>query len=150
VFGLLGATFAWLGLGAAGVLPDQLARLGARRPRAPNVVLGGLIGAFLVGRPFPLFLKLFAYAAERRNPLLGAGAFALQIAGNLLLVASFTLALTARPAGRFRAWLSGEPGRPGRVAAATMLVAGSFNFFYWVVRVPAAFGHGWWPKVPWN
>jgi hypothetical protein len=150
VFGILGAAFAWLGLGAAGVVPDPLARLGAWRRWAPNVVLGGLIGAFLVGRPFPLFLKLFAYAAERRNPLLGAGAFALQIAGNLLLVALLTLAVTTRPAGRFRTWLSAEPARPARVAAGTMLVAGSFTFLYWVIRVPASFGHGWWPKVPWN
>jgi hypothetical protein len=150
VFGLLGATFSWFGLGAIGVLPDPMTRLAAWRPWAPNVILGALIGAFLIGRPFPLFLKLFAYAAERRDPLLGAGAFALQIAGNLLLVAAFTVALTARPGGRFRRWLSAERGRPGRVAAATMLVAESFTFLYWVIRVPAALGYGWWPKVPWS
>ncbi|MEU4745758.1 hypothetical protein AB0G02_35580, partial [Actinosynnema sp. NPDC023658] len=55
VFGLVGLAMAYLGLAALGVLPD----LFRDRPVARVVVLGGLVGAFLIGRPYPMFIKLF-------------------------------------------------------------------------------------------
>ncbi|HEY2802456.1 MAG TPA: hypothetical protein VGJ67_00890, partial [Actinomycetota bacterium] len=87
IFGLVGCAFVALGLGTVGLIPDPLAQVGVRHPRVPLIVLGGLIGAFLIGRPFPLFVKLFGYAAERHQALYGALVFLLQILGNMLLVA---------------------------------------------------------------
>ena len=109
-----------------------------------------LIGAFLIGRPFPLFVKLFGYAASRHDALYGALVFVLQIVGNMLLVAAVYLAIAIPKQSRIRMWLEAVPGRAARASASTLLVAGSFTFLYWVVRVPSAFGYGWWPKVPWT
>lgn len=45
----------WLGLAALGVIRDPF----AQRPAARVVTLGALVGGFLIGRPYPLFNKLF-------------------------------------------------------------------------------------------
>ncbi|MEE3922606.1 hypothetical protein V2I01_42465 [Micromonospora sp. BRA006-A] len=55
VFGLAGLALLYLGLAALKLVPDPF----AGRPRARLVALGVIIGAFLIGRPFPLFHKLF-------------------------------------------------------------------------------------------
>jgi hypothetical protein len=143
VFGVIGAVLIALGLAALGLVPDPL----RGRPRAQVIVMGCLIGAFLIGRPFPLFHKLFEYAASTQNPLLGAAAFMLQSLGNIAVLAVLFGVLSYAGFGR---WLSARPGRPARFTAAALLMAGTFTFLYWVVRVPAAFGIGWWPSMPWN
>ncbi|MFL5737907.1 MAG: hypothetical protein ACJ76P_11290 [Actinomycetota bacterium] len=150
IFGVLGVAFVLLGLAAAGLVRDPFGEVGARHPEVPLLVFGVLIGAFLVGRPFPLFVKLFGYAAARHDALYGAVVFALQILGNMLIVAAVALMIALPERSRIRSWLEAVPDRAARVSAATLLVAGSFTFLYWVVRVPSAFGYGWWPKVPWT
>ena len=114
------------------------------------VSVGGLIGLFLIGRPFSMFMQLFGYAAQTHNPLVGALTFALQALGNILFI--FTvMALTFWLAGdRLASWLTASPGRAARVSAGTFAAAGAFLFLYWAVRVPALFGYGWFPQVPWN
>ncbi|MFC3737820.1 hypothetical protein [Paractinoplanes deccanensis] len=143
VFGLIGVAFVALGLSTLGVLPDPF----ARRPRARLVVLGALIGGFLIGRPYPLFDKLIEYAAQTGNPLYGAGVFILQSAGNLLVVAVLggVLALVGRGGGR--AW---RPERVARAAGLALIALGTFLVVYWDLRVPSLFGYGWFPVMPWN
>ncbi|MGH2701704.1 MAG: hypothetical protein ACRDJ2_08010 [Actinomycetota bacterium] len=64
VFGAIGVVLVYMGLAAIRVVPDPLARIHAKHPNAQLVIMGGLIGAFLIGRPFPLFFKMFQHAAE--------------------------------------------------------------------------------------
>jgi hypothetical protein len=150
VFGLLGIAFCWLGLAALRLVPDPLGRWTARWPKAPTFVLGMLIGGFLVGRPYPLFFKLFQQAAREHNPLYGAATFALTALGNIVVIAVLFLALTAGTGGRFQRWLAARPGRVATVTAAALLVGGSFMLFYWGVRLPARFDYGWFPVMPWR
>ncbi|MGB3440519.1 MAG: hypothetical protein WBA97_17360 [Actinophytocola sp.] len=77
VFGLVGLAFGYLGLAALGVVRDVF----ADRPTARVVALGALVGAFLIGRPYGMFVKLFNWAAETGNPLYGAATFVLQSIG---------------------------------------------------------------------
>ncbi|WP_214414814.1 sulfite exporter TauE/SafE family protein [Sphaerisporangium fuscum] len=149
VFGIIGLTFVWLGLAALRLLPDPLARLERRYPRVRLVVLGGLVGGFLIGRPYPLFHKLFAYAAETHNPLYGAAVFILQSLGNIVVMGVLFALLVLVGRGRFGRWLRAEPGRLIRVTAAAFIVAGAFTVLYWDVRLPAMFGYGWYPTMPW-
>jgi hypothetical protein len=53
--------------------------------------------------------------------------------------------LVAAPSPR---WLQSRPGRVTRFTAGALLIAGTFTLAYWVLRVPAAFGIGWWPSMP--
>ncbi|HWM09263.1 MAG TPA: hypothetical protein VNO82_07955 [Solirubrobacteraceae bacterium] len=150
IFGVIGLVLILMGLSSLRVIRDPLSAFYARRPRAQVVIMGALIGAFLVGRPFPLFHKMFEYAAERQSPLLGAGTFVLQSLGNLVVMGGLFLVLAYAGNGAFPRWLGARPGRLTRFTAGALLAAGMFTFAYWVFRVPSHFGVGWWPSMPWS
>lgn len=146
VFGVVGLAFAYIGLAALGVVRDVF----ANRPTARVVVLGALVGAFLIGRPYPMFVKLFGWAAETGNPLYGAATFALQSIGNILLVSLLFAVLVLGTRGRFLSWLAANPRRTAVVTGALMLGLGVFTVVYWDIRVPSIFGFGWFPVMPYN
>ncbi|PTA47922.1 hypothetical protein [Micromonospora sp. RP3T] len=145
VFGLIGLAFAALGLAALGLLPDPF----ANRPTARLVTLGALVGGFLVGRPYPLFHKLLEQAVDSHNPFYGALALVLQSLGNILVMVVLALLLVLGTRGGVQRWLS-RPGRAGLLVGVALLVLGAFLVFYWDVRLPAKFGYGWFPTMPWN
>lgn len=146
VYGVLGLFMLALGLAAAGLIPDPLAALSRRYPNAPLVLIGVLAGAFLIGRPYPLFRQ----AAEEGNPLFGAVAFSLQSIGNFLVMAVLFLLLSyglSRPVQR---WLATKPARVATLTASAFLVAGAFTVIYWDIRMLGKFDHIWFPTAPWN
>jgi hypothetical protein len=83
VFGVIGLALLYLGLAALRLVSDPLA---PRNPNARMVVMEALIGGFLIGRPYPLFDKLFRHAGEPHNPIYGALSFALEAAGSFTFV----------------------------------------------------------------
>jgi hypothetical protein len=150
VFGLIGLAFVYLGLVALRLAPDPLARLARRYPHAPLVVMGALIGGFLIGRPFPLFRKMFEYAVDQHNPFYGAFVFVLQSLGNIAIMAVLLLLLTYGTGGRLQRWMAANPGRAAAITAASFIVVGTFTVLYWDLRLPARFGYGWFPTAPWS
>ncbi|GIG61453.1 hypothetical protein Lfu02_58250 [Longispora fulva] len=147
VFTVLGLIFVWLGLAAVKVLPDPLRRLSAN---GRMIFMGALIGAFLIGRPFGLFRKMFAYAATTHNPFYGASAFILQSLGNIVVMALIFLLLAYGTRGRFARWLVAVPSRAAAVTAGSFLVGGAFMIVYWGLRAGSKFGYWWFPQMPWN
>jgi hypothetical protein len=146
VFGLIGLALAYLGLAALKVLPD----LFAHRPIARVVTLGALVGGFLIGRPYPLFNKLFHWAVDTGNPLNGAVAFVLQSLGNIVFVTAIFALLVAGTRGRFLTWLSQDPVRMAKITGSMLIALGVFTVVYWDIRVPSMFGIGWFPTLPYN
>lgn len=146
VFGLVGLAFVYLGLAALGVVRDIF----AGRPTARVVALGALVGAFLIGRPYGMFVMLFNWAAETGNPLYGAATFVLQSIGNILLVSLVFAILILGTRGRFLRWLTSDPRRVTVVSGALLLGLGVFTVIYWDLRVPSIFGFGWFPTMPYN
>jgi hypothetical protein len=144
-FGLIGSAFGYLGLVALGYLRDPF----ARHPRARLVVLGALIGGFLVGRPYSLFHKLLGYAVDQGNPLYGALTFVLQSIGNILVMGVLALLLVAAMRGGLGRWMA-RPGNAALSVGFALLLLGTFLVVYWDVRLPALFGYGWFPTTPWN
>jgi hypothetical protein len=114
------------------------------------VTLGALIGGFLIGRPYPLFNKLFHWAVETGNPLYGAAAFVLQSLGNIVIVTVLFALLILLSRGRFLAWLAGDPRRLMVITGSLLIGLGVFTVVYWDLRVPAIFGFGWFPTMPYN
>jgi hypothetical protein len=150
VFGLVGLSMTYLGLAALGLVPDPFARVADRFPNARLVFFGALVGAFLIGRPFPLFRKLFRAAAEEHDPLYGAAAFVLQSIGNILVLAVLLLITSWLAGGRLGAWFAANPVRLTVLSASALLVAGVFTFLYWDVRILAVREViPWYPIAPW-
>jgi hypothetical protein len=149
VFGLIGLVMAYLGLAAVGFVRDPFARIAPRFPNAPLVFMGALVGAFLIGRPFPLFRMLFRDAAESGNPFYGAGAFVLQSVGNIVVLAVLMLVI-AFTSGRLQRWFSADPRRLSVLTGAALIVPGVFLVLYWDVRLPAMLDIlPWYPVAPW-
>jgi ABC-type Mn2+/Zn2+ transport system permease subunit len=149
VYGLIGLLMTYLGLAALGVVRDPLARLSRRFPGAPMLVMGGLIGAFLIGRPFPLFRQLFRDAAESHNPLYGAVAFGLQSIGNITVMSVLFLLAAGLFGERLHRWTALRPSRASALMAAGFLAAGVFLVLYWDVRILAVRDLIWYPMAPW-
>jgi hypothetical protein len=147
VFGIIGLVLCYLGLAALGVVRDPFARF----PTARMVFLGALIGGFLIGRPFPLFRQMFRDAADSGNPLYGAGAFALQSIGNIVVAGLLVLLLAWFAGSRLQRWLAARPSRMATITAVAFLVAGVFTFLYWDVRLLARREIiPWYPVAPWS
>ncbi|WSQ69950.1 hypothetical protein OG393_35405 (plasmid) [Streptomyces sp. NBC_01216] len=149
VFGLLGVVMTYLGLAALGMVRDPLARISERYPGAPMLFMGGLIGAFLIGRPFALFRQLFRDAAESHNALYGAASFALQSLGNIVVMAVVFLLVTGLLGDRLHQWMTRRPSRASALMAASFIAAGVFMVLYWDVRILARRELIWYPIAPW-
>jgi hypothetical protein len=145
-FGIVGMSMIVLGLAAAGVVPDPMARISRRFPNAPLVLLGALLGGFLIGRPYPLFHELFQSAATSHDPFYGAAAFALQSLGNIIVMSLLFLLLTFATGRRVRSWLAAAPTRVSTLTAISFLVAGFFSFAYWDLRTLSQVGDFWFPS----
>ncbi len=150
VFGVIGLALLYLGLVELRLVPDPLARVQQRHPNVRLVVLGALIGGFLIGRPFPLFHKMFLYAAEHNNPVYGASIFILQSLGNIVIMAVLFVLMMMIGRGWLVRWMTARPGRIATVTAVTFLAVGVFTVVYWTLRVPSIFGYGWFPTMPYN
>ncbi|MFF5177275.1 hypothetical protein ACFY2Q_04520 [Micromonospora sp. NPDC000316] len=146
VFGLIGLALIYLGLAAIRAVPDVF----ADRPVARVVTLGALIGGFLIGRPYPLFNKLFHWAVDSGNPLYGSAAFVLQSLGNIVVVTALFALLIVLTRGRFIGWLTADVRRSMVLSGALLIALGVFTVVYWDVRVPAIFGFGWFPTMFYN
>jgi MFS family permease len=149
-FGIVGVAMLVLGLASAGIVKDPLGPVSRRFPNAPLLVMGALIGGFLIGRPYPLFHNLFHHAAQTHNPFYGALAFALQSLGNIVVMGLLFLLLSYGTGGRVPRWLGAKPGRIATVTASAFLVAGAFTLAYWELRILGRFGYLWFPTAPWN
>jgi hypothetical protein len=149
-FGLIGLVMLALGLAALGLVPDPLAAVSRRFPAAPLVLLGALIGGFLIGRPYPLFREAFRHAAASHDPGYGAAAFILQSLGNILVMALLFALLASGPGDRLRGWLRRDPRRVTVLTASAFLVAAAFLLVYWDVRLLGRLGYLWFPSPPWS
>jgi hypothetical protein len=149
VFGVIGLALCYLGLAALKLVKDPMERLSQRFPHARSVLMGVLIGAFLIGRPFGLYRQLFRDVADSHNPLYGAFSFVLQSVGNIIVLAVLFLLLTVAAGGRLQRWLAAAPGRIAVITGSAFLVAGVFTFLYWDVRLLARTGLIWYPIITW-
>jgi hypothetical protein len=146
VFGIVGFILLWMGLGTLGFFRDIF----AQRPISRVVFLGALVGTFVVGRPFPLFNRLFHWAVDQENPLIGALAFGLQSLGNVALISIVYVTAILLTKGRFLRWLTASHRRTMVISGSLLICLGAFTVFYWTLRVPAMFGFGWFPSMPYT
>jgi hypothetical protein len=149
-FGVVGLIMIVLGMAALGLIRDPLGPVSRRYPNAPLVLVGALIGGFLIGRPYPLFQDMFRSAAQSHDPLYGAVAFALQSVGNIIVMSLLFLLLSYGLGSRVQRWIDAKPSRASVLTAAAFIIAGVFAVVYWDVRALNGIGDVWFPTAPWN
>jgi hypothetical protein len=150
VFGGEGLIMIALGLAALGLIPDPLARISRRFQSFPLVLMGALVGGFLIGRPYPLFRDLFRSAANHHNPAYGAGAFVLQSLGNMVVMGVLFIVLSYAIGGRVQRWVSHQPSRASTLTASALIISGAYFIAYWNLRQLGHLGYLWFPTAPWN
>lgn len=146
VFTALGILLWIWGVIALQVVKNPFQRLLQRRPWVVPLFLGIIVGFFSVGRPYPLFHKLFQYAAGTGNPALSAVLTALQGLGNIVVMALIFVLLTYGTGGRFERWMLANPLRARAFTALSVIIGGTFLIAYWGLRLPSHFGIGWFPQ----
>jgi len=101
------------------------------RPSTRAAVMGLFVGAFAVGRPFPVFRDLLTYAATSRQPLYGA---VVMLVNDVGMIAGMVLVLylVVRVFGsRIDAWVQRSPHGPQLMSGFALLAGGAFFVFYW-------------------
>ncbi|MDQ3679924.1 MAG: hypothetical protein M3378_05150 [Actinomycetota bacterium] len=150
VFSAIGVILIWRALAALGLVRHPLQRFVDRHPRTDMVMMGVLVGAFVIGRPFGLFRHLYEYAGDTNNPLIGFSTFALQALGNILIVALVFVAIALFSKGRVERFMTATPTRLASFTASSLLIAGTFFIVYWGLKSGSRLGWYGWPTLPWQ
>jgi sulfite exporter TauE/SafE len=101
------------------------------QPTTKAAIMGMMIGAFSIGRPYPVFREFLLYAAQAQSPAYGAVVMALQGVGQVaIMVAAFLLILWLFST-KLRSWVSTRPGQPALVSALALVAGGAYFVFYW-------------------
>jgi hypothetical protein len=137
VFSVLGAAMLLWGAIELGLL-DRVTRRCTPATRAffaqsttKAAIMGIMIGAFAIGRPYPVFREFLLYAAQAQNPAYGAAVMALQGIGQVVvMVAAFVLIL-ALFGSKLAAWVTKRPAQPALVSAVALVAGGAYFVFYW-------------------
>lgn len=101
------------------------------QPTTKAAIMGLMIGAFAIGRPYPVFREFLLYAAQAQNPVYGAAVMSLQGIGQVaVMVAAFLLVLVLFSA-KLRTWITTRPAQPALVSAFALIAGGAYFVFYW-------------------
>ncbi|HXH24438.1 MAG TPA: hypothetical protein VNI78_04250 [Vicinamibacterales bacterium] len=101
------------------------------QPTTKAAIMGTMIGAFAVGRPYPVFREFLLYAAQAQQPLYGAAVMAVQGVGQVLVMVAVFLLVLALFSDRLRTWIVTRPSRPALVSAFALIAGGAYFLFYW-------------------
>jgi cytochrome c biogenesis protein CcdA len=93
-------------------------------------LMGAMVGAFAVGRPFPVFREFLLFTAQSRNPAYGAVVMALQGLGQVLVMVTLFLLIVWLFGDRLARWIS-VPLRSATVSGAALIVGGAYFVTYW-------------------
>ena len=112
------------------------------RPTTRAGLLGLLVGAFAIGRPFPVMRDFLVYAATASSPLYGAAVMMVQGIGQIAVMVVLLLVLVYGFGGVLTRWASTRPHQVTLVTAIALIAGGAFFVFYW--GLARAFDIGQW------
>jgi sulfite exporter TauE/SafE len=99
-------------------------------------LMGMMIGAFAIGRPYPVFREFLLYTAQAQRPSYGAAVMALQGLGQVAVMVAAFLVILVLFKNRLRRWVETKPAQPGLVSAFALTAGGAYFLFYWgIARV---------------
>jgi sulfite exporter TauE/SafE len=112
------------------------------QPTVKAGILGLMVGAFMIGRPFPVMRDFLVYAASAGSPLYGAAVMIVQGLGQIALMVMLFVAITYGTGQRLPRWASGRPEAMALVSGVSLVGGGTFFVFYWGLAF--AYGIGRW------
>jgi sulfite exporter TauE/SafE len=101
------------------------------QPSTKAGILGLMVGAFLIGRPFPVMRAFLTYAAAANSPVYGAAVMTVVGLGQIALMVVLFLALVYGTGHRLERWMSARPSRAALVSGVSLVAGGTFFIFYW-------------------
>jgi sulfite exporter TauE/SafE len=121
---------------------SPLTRAFFAQPQIRAGCMGLLVGAFAIGRPYPVFRDLLSYAAAAHNPVYGALLMVLQGLGQITVMVALFLVLLFVFGKPLTRWVSSKPHQPVLVTAVALVAGGSYFIYYW--NLAFLFGIGSW------
>lgn len=106
-------------------------RMFFRQPTTRAALMGMMIGAFAIGRPYPVFREFLLYAAQVQSPAYGAAVMALQGIGQIAVMVAVFLLILALFSATLRQWITSRPAQPALVSAIALVAGGAYFLFYW-------------------
>jgi hypothetical protein len=137
VFSMLGAAMLLWGAIELGLLDRLTRRCTATtrvffaQPTTKAAIMGIMIGAFAIGRPYPVFREFLLYAAQTESPAYGAAVMALQGVGQVFVMVGAFLLILALFSAKLGTWVTTRPTQPALVSAVALIAGGAYFVFYW-------------------
>jgi cytochrome c biogenesis protein CcdA len=105
-------------------------------------IMGLMVGTFAVGRPYPVFRDLLAYAATSQSPLYGALIMSIQGLGQIAVMVLLFLALAYLLRDRLTRWVTEQPQQSAFVTGVALFIGGASFVYYWGLAFGLGIG-GW-------
>jgi len=119
------------------------------QPTTKAALMGLMIGAFAIGRPYPVFREFLLYTAHVQRPSYGAAVMALQGLGQVAVMVLAFLAILALFRDRLRTWVLTKPAQPALVSACALTAGGAYFLFYWGIARAWPFLGRWGFQLGW-
>jgi sulfite exporter TauE/SafE len=119
------------------------------QPTTKAALMGLLVGAFAIGRPYPVFREFLMYTAQVRRPSYGAAVMALQGVGQIAVMVVVFLVILALFRDRLGAWVRNRPSQPALVSAFALTAGGAYFLFYWGIARAWPFLGRWGFQLGW-
>jgi sulfite exporter TauE/SafE len=119
------------------------------QPTTKAALMGLLVGAFAIGRPYPVFREFLMYTAQVRRPSYGAAVMALQGVGQIAVMVVVFLVIQALFRDRLGAWVRNRPSQPALVSAFALTAGGAYFLFYWGIARAWPFLGRWGFQLGW-
>ncbi|MHB8604782.1 MAG: hypothetical protein ACYDCK_05955 [Thermoplasmatota archaeon] len=114
---------------------SPLTRAFFSQPTTKAAVMGIMVGAFAVGRPYPVFRAFLTYAAQAWKPSYGAAVMALQGLGQIFVMVVLFLLILGLFGKRIGAWVQNKPAQPQLVSAIALAIGGAYFVWYWGIAL---------------
>jgi len=94
-------------------------------------LLGGMVGMFTVGRPYPLFRDFLVYAASTKNPAYGALVMMIQGLGQIAVMVLLFVLLVKLGGRRLSSIAIDKPYKFRLISGMALLAGGIYFLYYW-------------------
>lgn len=137
VFSVLGLAMLVWGAIELGLLDRLVARCSPvtraffSQPTTKAAIMGIMVGAFAIGRPYPVFREFLLYAAQLERPDYGAAVMAMQGLGQILVMAVFFVLLVWAFGARLRQRALAHPARMALIFGCALTAGGAYFLYYW-------------------